>query len=515
LPICEISTDDNNDMEIDGLQICVLTDEEKCRSRFITHCGPDNTFVGGGVYLSDPSSPKKNNSNNYNLTSEEMRVKSLKQKFWWGNKTGGSKWGPVPKPEMVSLNFKQLHFGKLEETIWVNNDAGSFDSANFESTLFVNDLDHPASVLRQQVTLCLLAIMDQGIYTYVNQMQFSIIDNKEEEDVAEGRIVQTNTLASRALQELKQIRKYLITKLKEHGGPVPPLLQDFSVDPAVTQPATENQTPYAQIAYRLTYLTNLYHAYNLYITRYELYFVLQCYDQMNKNSHRGLPITTKVVHDVRRWLGKHYLTYTDSRACGFTEYFMRTFGHGLREVPRSLFQALHEVYPRRVYCRESGIHGYGLFSQGRFRCGQILCEYNGEVYNHNRLEYLERRRSENEANYMFRSHPMLSLDAISIGNMARLANHSCEPNARPIIVKSGDLWRSIDKYKDLPETYINRADDPYKVVRETNVINRILLVAIRDIKKDDEITFDYSFDMDDSRELKCYCGTESCIGRYG
>ena len=53
-------------------------------------------------------------------------------------------------------------------------------------------------------------------------------------------------------------------------------------------------------------------------------------------------------------------------------------------------------------------------------------------------------------------------------------------------------------------------------VKET--LNRGLgIFATRDIKKDEEITFDYSMIVADEWKLKCSCGSPSCrkiIGKY-
>jgi len=45
----------------------------------------------------------------------------------------------------------------------------------------------------------------------------------------------------------------------------------------------------------------------------------------------------------------------------------------------------------------------------------------------------------------------------------------------------------------------------------------VFLVAMRDIKKDEEITFDYSMITADGWPLECSCGSPSCrklIGNY-
>ena len=42
---------------------------------------------------------------------------------------------------------------------------------------------------------------------------------------------------------------------------------------------------------------------------------------------------------------------------------------------------------------------------------------------------------------------------------------------------------------------------------------QIVYVALRDIGIDEEVTFDYAMNDDDSYEMKCQCGTKSCRGK--
>ena len=64
-------------------------------------------------------------------------------------------------------------------------------------------------------------------------------------------------------------------------------------------------------------------------------------------------------------------------------------------------------------------------------------------------------------------------------NVARLANHSCDPNCDTDIIKG-----------------------------------KIYIMALRDIKKGEEITYDYGFefDKDDYKDHVCKCGSKNCIG---
>lgn len=61
-----------------------------------------------------------------------------------------------------------------------------------------------------------------------------------------------------------------------------------------------------------------------------------------------------------------------------------------------------------------------------------------------------------------------------------------------------------------PEVRTNHSCDPNAGIRKER-----LLVAMRDIEKDEEITFDYSMIMADEWEMDCLCGSPLCRKRIG
>ena len=73
---------------------------------------------------------------------------------------------------------------------------------------------------------------------------------------------------------------------------------------------------------------------------------------------------------------------------------------------------------------------------------------------------------------------------------------------KPDMVGVGkNLW--IDPY--IPFKYLNHSCDPNLGQR-----GRVLFVALRNIKKGEELTFDYSISEDSSWEMKCHCGSKNC-----
>ena len=139
--------------------------------------------------------------------------------------------------------------------------------------------------------------------------------------------------------------------------------------------------------------------------------------------------------------------------------------------------------------RSSGIHNQGVFARQRIRSGEEIVQYLGERISH---EEADRRGLEREAMvqnsksgegavYLFTLNEDWVLDGNEEDNPARLINHSCEPNCEAVIYGDGEeaeIW----------------------------------LVAKRDLKKGEELSFDYGFDLENFREHPCLCGSKKCVG---
>ncbi len=63
-----------------------------------------------------------------------------------------------------------------------------------------------------------------------------------------------------------------------------------------------------------------------------------------------------------------------------------------------------------------------------------------------------------------------------------------------------------------PEVRTNHSCDPY-----AGIARDVCLIAMRDIQRDEEITFDYSVIINDDWVMECQCGSPLCrktIGKY-
>lgn len=63
-----------------------------------------------------------------------------------------------------------------------------------------------------------------------------------------------------------------------------------------------------------------------------------------------------------------------------------------------------------------------------------------------------------------------------------------------------------------PEKYINHSCDPTTYVKTINGIRNVF--AMRDIKKGEEITYDYSINGFNNGTFECHCGSPICRGIY-
>jgi len=63
-----------------------------------------------------------------------------------------------------------------------------------------------------------------------------------------------------------------------------------------------------------------------------------------------------------------------------------------------------------------------------------------------------------------------------------------------------------------PEVYINHSCDPSTYVKTINGIRRV--IAMRDIRKGEEITDDYSINGYNDGIFECHCGSNNCRGVY-
>ncbi|KAF3337732.1 histone-lysine N-methyltransferase ASHH2-like isoform X2 [Carex littledalei] len=143
-------------------------------------------------------------------------------------------------------------------------------------------------------------------------------------------------------------------------------------------------------------------------------------------------------------------------------------------------------YAKLMYFR-SGKKGYGLQLLEDVPAGRFLIEYVGEVldmptYEARQKEYASRGQKHF---YFMTLNGGEVIDACAKGNLGRFINHSCDPNCRT------EKW----------------------IVNGEVCIG---LFAITDIKKGEELTFDYNYvRVVGAAAKKCFCGAANCRGYIG
>jgi len=122
----------------------------------------------------------------------------------------------------------------------------------------------------------------------------------------------------------------------------------------------------------------------------------------------------------------------------------------------------------KIVRRRSPVHGFGVFAAERIRKNARIIDYAGELVRNDESEAREERYLAHGCIWVFRVNRTWSRDAAVDGNIARFINHSCTPNC----------W--------------------FEVVDKT-----IWIRAARDIRKGEELTYNYS--IDGERTIACRC----------
>ncbi|XP_078154031.1 histone-lysine N-methyltransferase ASHH3-like [Carex rostrata] len=129
--------------------------------------------------------------------------------------------------------------------------------------------------------------------------------------------------------------------------------------------------------------------------------------------------------------------------------------------------------------------GFGLVAEEDIKQGEFVVEYVGEVIDdkacEERLWKMKRRGASNF--YLCEVNSNMVIDATYKGNKSRFINHSCDPNTEM------QKWR---------------------VEGET----RVGIFALRDIKKGEDVTYDYMF-VQFGADQDCHCGSLHCKEKLG
>lgn len=133
--------------------------------------------------------------------------------------------------------------------------------------------------------------------------------------------------------------------------------------------------------------------------------------------------------------------------------------------------------------KKSTIHGNGVFAARDIKEGERIIEYLGEKItkeesNRRGLEQEEKSKKTGEgAVYIFELDDEYDIDGNFDYNDARFINHACETNCEA-----------------------------------ENIDGHIWIVATCDIKKGEEILYNYGYALEHFFEHPCRCGKPNCVG---
>ena len=126
-----------------------------------------------------------------------------------------------------------------------------------------------------------------------------------------------------------------------------------------------------------------------------------------------------------------------------------------------------------VRIRYSKIHGNGGFAKKDIPKGTKLIEYIGRKVTKEEAETI----SDKEGVFLFEVNKKWDIDGNVPENIARFINHSCDPNCT-FDIKNNQIW----------------------------------IKAMKGIKKGEELSYNYGFDLEGHKKYPCRCGTKNCVG---
>ena len=138
-----------------------------------------------------------------------------------------------------------------------------------------------------------------------------------------------------------------------------------------------------------------------------------------------------------------------------------------------------------IEVRNSKIHGKGVFAAKDIPKETRIIEYVGRKITKKESDKVAdetlkkaEENPEHGAVYLFEINDEYDIDGDVEWNTARLINHSCNPNC---------------------ET-------------EQDEDERIWISSIVDIKKGEELSYNYGYGLDEYKDHPCKCGNDNCIG---
>ena len=127
--------------------------------------------------------------------------------------------------------------------------------------------------------------------------------------------------------------------------------------------------------------------------------------------------------------------------------------------------------------KKSKIDKNGLYASCNIKKGTKIIEYKGKIISVKKSK-TDPKFDNEKAIYLFNINKRFDLDGDFKFNIARLINHSCDPNCE-VFGEGLKVW----------------------------------VYAMKDIRKGDELSYDYGFSYDENfRQFPCNCRSKKCVG---
>uniref|UniRef100_A0AAF5HXP0 [histone H3]-lysine(4) N-trimethyltransferase n=1 Tax=Strongyloides stercoralis TaxID=6248 RepID=A0AAF5HXP0_STRER len=148
----------------------------------------------------------------------------------------------------------------------------------------------------------------------------------------------------------------------------------------------------------------------------------------------------------------------------------------------SRYQIMVSEWRHYVKMVKSKVHGFGLIANVDIPENTYIIEYTGEQIRYEIANIREKKYIKSGLGvYFFQIDSDYVVDATFYGSCSRYMNHSCEANCIAHII------------------FINEK-------------KKIIMISSRDIKKGEELVYDYKFEKEEGSKnrIPCYCGAKKC-----
>jgi len=138
-----------------------------------------------------------------------------------------------------------------------------------------------------------------------------------------------------------------------------------------------------------------------------------------------------------------------------------------------------------IIVKKSSVHNKGVFAKKNIKKGTKIIEYVGKKITKKESDILADKvlddsikNPEKGAVYIFTLNAKWDIDGNVSWNPAKYINHSCNPNCETTNYDEEHIW----------------------------------IEAIRDIKKGEELNYNYGYELEDYKKHPCKCGSKNCVG---